>query len=70
MAHASRLHPLARDGKHLRRLIADARKASEGPAKQKIGNELKSATRAIQRSAESFGESKIARTAAGSRAST
>jgi chemotaxis protein histidine kinase CheA len=50
---------------HLRRLVHDARNAAEGPAKQRIGNELKSATRALQRAAESFGEAQIAKTASG-----
>jgi chemotaxis protein histidine kinase CheA len=50
---------------HLRRLVADARKVSEGPAKQRVANDLKTAARGLQRAAESFGESQIARTAQG-----
>jgi hypothetical protein len=50
---------------HLRRLVADARKAGEGPARQRAGNELKSASRALQRTAESFGETQTARAVQG-----
>ena len=48
---------------HVRRLIADARAADRGPARQKLGNELRAAVRALQRAAESFGEAAIARQA-------
>jgi hypothetical protein len=50
---------------HLRRLVADARTAGEGPARQRAGNELKSASRALQRTAESFGETQTARAVQG-----
>ncbi|MDA1081228.1 MAG: Hpt domain-containing protein [Gemmatimonadetes bacterium] len=45
---------------HLRRLIADARTAAEGPNRQRAANELRASTRALQRAAESFGESATA----------
>ena len=48
---------------HLRRLIADARSAGLGPARQKVGNEIRAAVRALQRAAESFSEAAIARQA-------
>jgi hypothetical protein len=41
---------------HLRRLVHDARGAGEGAARQRAANELRTATRALQRAAESFGE--------------
>jgi hypothetical protein len=46
---------------HLRRLVADARVAAEGPLRQRAANDLRGATRALQRAAESFGESVIAK---------
>jgi len=46
---------------HLRRLVSDARSAAEGPLRQRAGNELRSAVRALQRAAESFGETETAR---------
>ena len=46
---------------HLRRLVADARTAADGPLRQRAGNELRSATHALQRAAESFGETATAR---------
>ncbi|HVZ48113.1 MAG TPA: hypothetical protein VG916_04990 [Gemmatimonadaceae bacterium] len=45
---------------HLRRLIADARSAGEGPTRQRAANDLRAATRALQRAAESFGETATA----------
>ena len=41
---------------HLRRLVADARTPGAGPGRVKVAGELKSAVRALQRAAESFGE--------------
>jgi hypothetical protein len=46
---------------HLRRLVADARRSGDGPARQKVANDIKTATRGLQRAAESFGEIAIAR---------
>lgn len=46
---------------HLRRLVADARSASGGPLRQRAANDLRSAARALQRAAESFGEAGTAR---------
>lgn len=45
---------------HLRRLVSDARAATAGPGRQKLAHELKSAVRALQRAAESFGEMETA----------
>lgn len=50
---------------HLRRLIADARRATDGPSKQRVASDLKSGTLALQRAAESFGETATARAAQG-----
>lgn len=50
---------------HLRRLVGDARRAADGPSKQRLANALKSGTLALQRAAESFGERATARTAQG-----
>ena len=50
---------------HLRRLIADARAAGPGAASQRAANDLKAATRALQRAAESFGETTTAGLALG-----
>jgi hypothetical protein len=46
---------------HLRRLVADARTAASGPSRQRTGNDLRAAARALQRAAESFGEQDVAR---------
>lgn len=45
---------------HLRRLVGDARKASDLPSKQRLGHELRGAVRTLSRSAGSFGESAVA----------
>jgi len=45
---------------HLRRLVADARMPNAGPGRVKVASELKSAVRALQRAAESFGEAETA----------
>lgn len=45
---------------HLRRLVADARTPGAGPSRAKVASELKSAVRALQRAAESFGEAETA----------
>lgn len=50
---------------HLRRLVADARVAGDGPSKQRIANDLKKSTLALQRAAESFGETATAKAAQG-----
>lgn len=50
---------------HLRRLVSDARRATDGPSKQRVALDLKSGTLALQRAAESFGETATARAAQG-----
>lgn len=50
---------------HLRRLVSDARRATDGPSKQRVAIDLKSGTLALQRAAESFGEAATARAAQG-----
>ncbi len=45
---------------HLRRLVGDARRASDAPTRQRLGHELRGAIRSLVRSAESFGERVIA----------
>ena len=44
---------------HLRRLVGDARRAVDAPTRQRLGHELRSAIRALARSADSFGESVV-----------
>ena len=45
---------------HLRRLVADARRAVDAPSRQRLGHELRGAIRTLSRSAGSFGETVVA----------
>ena len=45
---------------HLRRLVADAHAAADAAARERLGRELRAATRALRRAAESFGELDVA----------
>jgi hypothetical protein len=47
---------------HVRRLVSDARRAVDPPAKQRIGHELRAAVRSLWRAAESFDQGAVART--------
>ncbi|MFI5232083.1 MAG: Hpt domain-containing protein [Gemmatimonadales bacterium] len=45
---------------HLRRLVADARRAVDPPSRQRLGHELRNAVRTLARSAASYGETTVA----------
>ncbi|HVT39818.1 MAG TPA: Hpt domain-containing protein [Gemmatimonadaceae bacterium] len=47
---------------HVRRLVSDARRAVDPPARQRIGHELRTAVRSLWRAAESFDQGAVART--------
>jgi hypothetical protein len=47
---------------HVRRLVSDARRAVDPPARQRIGHELRAAVRSLWRAAESFDQGAVART--------
>ena len=56
-----RLEAVSR-AEHLRRLVADARRAVDPPSRQRIAHELRGAVHTLWRAAESYGEGAVART--------
>lgn len=60
-AHRFRLEVVSQ-AEHLRRLVSDARVATDAPTRQRLGHELRGAVRALGRAAESFGEAAVAMT--------
>jgi chemotaxis protein histidine kinase CheA len=51
---------VASQAEHLRRLVGDARRAADAPARQRLEHELRIAIRSLSRFAGSFGESAMA----------
>jgi hypothetical protein len=61
LTHRFRLEVVSQ-AEHLRRLVSDARSATDAPSRQRLGHELRGAVRALGRAAESFGEAAVAMT--------